>query len=623
MKKKILATLLAAAMVVASFAGCGSDATSTSTATSGATSTASSTASSDSTGSLEYNITVWVPELAVDLTKKQIDDYNASNEFGVTFNATIEAVSEADAATQMIQDVESGADIYFFAQDQAARLVQAGALSKLGVQAAETVTAENAEGVVSACMSGEDMYAYPLTADNGYFMYYDKSVIDESHLDSLEDLIADCEAAGRTFCMETDTSAWYIASFFFGTGCTSEWETDNDGTFISVNDTFNSDKGLIAAKGLYKLQTSSAHVSSSAASEFDSAIPAAIVVSGTWDYTTAYDILGDNLGAAELPCFTVDGVKYHMGSYNGCKLLGVKPQADAERSAYIHKLAQYLTSESAQTERFDALAWGPANTTAQAADAVQANPALAALLAQAPYSIPQGQIHGSWWDIAKVIGTDVGESDGSDEGLAYALQHYEDTIAALFNMTSDEKEAMSVIGSIAGDGWTIDIPMTRSSEVGAYYYTDAIKLTAGEEFKCRKGASWDVNFGADDQLNGTNFVVEEDGWYYIKLSVNDDETEGHISLEKDSYVNGWTVIGTVNGTSWDTDFDMEIQDDGTTFKAEITADAGSAFKVRMGHNWDVCYGDAENGDADGNYVIADAGTYTVVFDSTTGAITLE
>ena len=59
----------------------------------------------------EYDITVWVAEKAVDLTKKQIEDFNASNDAGIKFKATVEAVSEADAATQMITDVEAGGDL--------------------------------------------------------------------------------------------------------------------------------------------------------------------------------------------------------------------------------------------------------------------------------------------------------------------------------------------------------------------------------------------------------------------------------------------------------------------------------------------------------------------------------
>ena len=176
-----------------------------------------------------YDITVWVAEKIVDLTRQQIDNFNKTNQLGIIFNATVEAVSEADAATQMITDVEAGGDIYCFAQDQFARLVQAGALAKLGARASETVKAENDAGTVAASTSGDQLYAYPLTSDNGYFMYYDKSIIPEEDVDSLEKLIADCEAAQKYFAFEMNTSAWYNASFFFATGCKSEWTIDNEG----------------------------------------------------------------------------------------------------------------------------------------------------------------------------------------------------------------------------------------------------------------------------------------------------------------------------------------------------------------------------------------------------------
>ena len=464
-----------------------------------------------------YDIVVWVGEAAVDLTKQQIDDFNKTNKLGVTFNATVEPVSEATAADTMITDVQAGGDIFCFAQDQFARLVKAGALAELGTGATEFVKTSNVESVIPAVTSGDKLYAYPLTADNGYFMYYDKSVIPETDVDSLEKLIADCETAGKFFAMETNTSAWYIASFFFATGCVSEWTTNDDGGFESVNDTFNSPEGLIAVKGMKKLVDSNYYVSSSKAAEFDSG--AAIVVSGTWDYETAKGILGDNLGVADLPSFEVDGKEYHMGSFNGCKLMGVKPQSDVKKAAALHQLAQYLTGEQCQMERFNTLSWGPSNKNAQASDAVQANPGLAALAAQGPYSRVQGQIHGSWWDIAKVIGDDV--KNATDEaGLQAALDNYYAKISALFNMTDDEKNAWGVIGSICGTNWDTDFPM-KETEAGVFQ-SDPLELHAGEEFKVRQGGSWDVNYGTTGK-DGDNFKVETDGTYIVQFNTNTEE----------------------------------------------------------------------------------------------------
>ena len=461
-----------------------------------------------------YDIKIWVAEAAKDLTEKQIADFNANNEFGFKFNATIEAVSEADAATQMITDVEAGGDIYCFAQDQFARLVQAGALDALGKKASETVIANNDAGTVAAATSGEQLYAYPLTADNGYFMYYDKSVIPDEDVDSLEKLIADCEAAQKYFAFEMQTSAWYLASFFFATGCRSVWMTDDNGEFISVSDTFDSDNGLIAVKGMKKLVDSPYHLSAGGADQFNQ--NAAILVSGTWDFAKVQEYLGDNMGVTDLPSFEVDGKEYHLGSFNGCKLLGVKPQVDEMKGAAIHKLAQYLTGAQCQMERFEALAWGPSNLEDQASEAVQANPGLAALIKQAPYSVPQGQIHGSWWDIAKVIGTDV-ENATDEAGLQKALDNYQAAISALFNMSEEQLNAWSVIGALCGTNWDTDFPMTETAE--GTFQSEVLELKAGDELKCRQGASWDVNFPAD------NVVVEADGNYIVQLVVSGDSGE--------------------------------------------------------------------------------------------------
>ena len=369
---------------------------------------------------------IWVAGNAVELTKKQIEDFNASNKAGITIDAKVEAISEAEAATMMLVDVESGADIYCFAQDQFARLLKAGALDKMSAEAQKTVSKDNDAGSVAAATSGKNLYAYPLTSDNGFFLYYDKSIISDEDADSLEQIIADCEATDKYFAFEMQTSAWYMSSFFTGTGCKSEWITDDEGNFVAVDDDYNSEKGLTAVKGMKKLVDSSCHVSAGNVGQFEQG--AAAVVSGTWDYEAAQEILGDNMGVTDLPSFEVDGKKYHLGSFSGCKLMGVKPQADDARTEGLNQLAQYLTGEQAQMERFEALSWGPSNKADQASEAVQANAGLAAMLKQAQYSVPQGQIHGAWWDIAKDIAGEVKDAK-NEADLQAALDHYSEKLS--------------------------------------------------------------------------------------------------------------------------------------------------------------------------------------------------
>ena len=635
--KKILAILLALALVL-SMAACskkGNDTDKSNTGTtsdggnSGTNSGSNSGSTTDNGGSTEtkyeYDIKVWVPEKDAekDLTKSMIEEFNKTNTDGIKLNASIESVSEADAATQMITDVEAGADMFNFAQDQLSRLIMAGAVTKLSDKAADFVRNNNVKSGIDAVAAGDALYGYPITVDNGYYIFYDKSVISDEEAKTVEGILAACKKAGRTFAAPIGGNGWYLAGWFFGTGCDSTWVTDDDGNFVSINDTFNSDKGLIAAKGIYQIMSSGVWVDSDQASEFQAAIPCAAFVSGPWNNTTVHDILGDNMGAAKMPTYSVDGKSYQIGSFSGSKIIGVKPQSDATKAACLSKLAQYLSGEECQKKRFEALEWGPSNINLATSDAVLANPGLAALAAQAPFAKPQGNVHGSWWDISKAIGAAIKDSDGSDAALKAILQKYYDDCNAVFNMTSDEKEAFSVIGAVCGTNWDTDLPMTRTAESGpATYYSEALELHAGDQFKVRQGASWDVNFGQEGKRDGENMAVDEDGYYFVKLVVNEDLTEGIITLEKTSY-HAWAVIGAICGTSWDTDFEMAIQNDGTTYKLEgVELKANEEFKVRQGHNWDNNYG--AGGVAGGDNVKVEAdGTYTIVFDSTTGMITLE
>jgi len=522
MKKRFTAVLALVMALMLGLTACGNTNAGTSTGTNAGTNagtTAGTTNSGDATGTENplagtYDITVWVSE--IDGVKEQfaaqIDAFEAANP-GVVINATIEGISEADSATQMITSVEDGADIYCFAQDQLARLVMAKALNPLGVSTSAQVTEMNDAGAVAAATVGGQLYCFPLTSDNGYYMYYDKSIVNEANLDSLEAIIADCEAAGKFFSMEVE-NAWYTASFFFATGCKSEWTTNDAGKFTAVDDTFNSPAGIVAVKGMQKILLSPMYNNSAAADAF--AKGSGVVVSGPWCAADVQAILGDNYGATDLPSFTVDGQTYHMGSFSGNKLLGVKPQTDAVKAAVLQQLALYLTGEECQTQRFEKFNWGPSNLNAQNTDAVKTNPALSALAAQSAYAIPQGQIHGSWWDIGKQIATDARVAAETSDATAQAiLDTYTASINALFAMSEDELNAWGVIGGINGTSWDTDFAMTEES--AGVYVSDVLPLKAGEEFKVRQGKSWDVNFG--QTFNGANVIVEADGNYKVKLTI--------------------------------------------------------------------------------------------------------
>ena len=431
MKKKALAIFMACVLTFG-LAACGSSSSTGSTAESAAPaeSTAAGSDAAESTAAessaadaaaedVDYgsgNITIWVAEEVTSFTQTQAEQFLQDNPAYSGYTVTVEAVGEGDAASNMITDVEGGADIYGFAQDQLARLVSAGAVMEVIGDYADFVSTSNDSGAVSAATMGDSIYAFPVTSDNGYFLYYDSSVVTDPT--SLEAIVADCEEAGKGFYMEIN-SGWYQTAFFFATGCELTYEADSAGNFTSSNVTYASEEGLTALKALINLASSSAFYNGSSVSN---ATNAAAIVDGTWDSGAAKELFGDNYACAKLPSFEVGGQEYQMSGFGGFKLLGVKPQTDTNKAIVCMELAKYLSSAEVQLARYQEVGWGPSNLEAQAA--------LTALAEQLTYTIPQGQYPNEYWDLATSLGDDIiaGTYDNSsDEELMSILENFQTT----------------------------------------------------------------------------------------------------------------------------------------------------------------------------------------------------
>ncbi len=427
MKKKAVSILLAGALASALLAGCGSS-TDTTETTDTAEATEDTADEGEEAAELSYDgeIKVWVADNATSFTEEKIKEFQDANPGIADATFTVEPVGEGDAAGNLITDVEAGADVFTFAQDQIARLVTAGALEEVAPENVDAVTSDNDEGAVTAATVGGVLYAYPVTSDNGYFMYYDKSVITDPT--SLDQILADCEAAGKKFYYEMN-SGWYQTAFFFGNGLTLSYETDEQGNFTSCDVDYASDAGVATLKAMIKMNESPAFVNGSSVGD---AVNFAAIIDGTWDAQTAKEVLGDNYACAKLPQFTTeDGELHQMSGFSGYKLLGVKPQEDEDKLAVCDALAAYLTSADVQLARYEAIGWGPSNLDAQQSEVVQADEALSALNEQMLEDIPQGQYPGDYWTLATGLGDDIIQgnltSSSSDEDLLAALQTFQDT----------------------------------------------------------------------------------------------------------------------------------------------------------------------------------------------------
>lgn len=128
-------------------------------------------------GSQQVDLLVWGAQEDEALLNEIFESFEREYAGQADFRITFAPQSESNCMDALLGDLEEGADVFAFADDQLNTLVAAGALEP--VEGADAVKAANLEEAVEAASIGGTLYAYPLTADNGYFLYYNKAYFTE------------------------------------------------------------------------------------------------------------------------------------------------------------------------------------------------------------------------------------------------------------------------------------------------------------------------------------------------------------------------------------------------------------------------------------------------------------
>ena len=89
---------------------------------------------------------------------------------------------------------------------------------------------------------------------------------------------------------------------------------------------------------------------------------------GSWDAAAIKEILGDNMGVASLPTYTLNGKEVQMLAYAGSKAIGVNTASEYMVPAV--QLAIYLGSAEAQQLHYDLRNVVPCNTELLESDTI-------------------------------------------------------------------------------------------------------------------------------------------------------------------------------------------------------------------------------------------------------------
>jgi len=409
--KKCVAGLLSLALLTGVFSGCGKSPE-------------------------EISLSLWCAGDDIPMITQMVEEFKDQHKDEAILNITISEEDEPNCRKTVLANPQAAADVFTFPADQFSGLYKGGALLEI-TENADKIIADNggltAGAVKSAVVDGK-LFAYPATASNGYFLYYNSNYLTEDDVKSFDRILEVAEKNGKIVCMDF-SSGWYIYSFFKGAGLDVGINSYGTANYCNWNSTDGKYKGTDVAEAMLRISTHKGFRSLGDGEFVDGAKNGTVIagVSGTWKSTDISKAFGDGYAAAKLPEYTIKGDSVQMSSFAGYKLLGVN--AYSAHPEWSMKLAEWLTNEQNQMERFRQRGEGPSNIHAAASDEIQSSPAMAAFAAQSVYGELQNVLD-TFWTPTYVFGTII--AAGNPDKLD--IQTLLDTMTEQITAHPDESE---------------------------------------------------------------------------------------------------------------------------------------------------------------------------------------
>ena len=173
-------------------------------------------------------LTVWVSEADREFARTVAEEFKAKNP-DKKYDIVIDIQGENDVPTRVLNDVENAADVYSCLNDQLSKLINGDALAQIAGERLKRVKEANSEdsidSVTMTVKGKEGVYGMPYT-DNTFFLYYNKGVLSETDVTSIDKILSKCTANKKFAYPMTD--GWYTSAFYFGKGLGYQVEYDDN-----------------------------------------------------------------------------------------------------------------------------------------------------------------------------------------------------------------------------------------------------------------------------------------------------------------------------------------------------------------------------------------------------------
>lgn len=378
----------------------------------------------------EVNLSLWCAREDHALLQEMSDAFQKEYEKEADIHITISEESESTCRDTVLENPEAAADVYAFAGDQFGALYRAGALLEVTEGAEKIIDAcggESADAVQSVMADGK-MYAYPATASNGYFMYYNTAYYSEEDVLTLDRMMQVAAEHNKKLSMDF-TSGWYIYSFFRGAGLSVEIGEDASTNVCNWNAKDTTYTGLQVAQAMLDIANNEGFLNITT-EEFQEGVKNGSIIagiSGAWDAKLIEETWGNHYAATKLPTYTLADDQVQMHSFVGYKMLGVS--AYTEYPEWAMRLAGWITNDENQELRFDQRGERPVSMKIAGLSKVQSAPAMAALQEQSSYGHLQN-VADTFWTPTYLFGTVIGAKNPDGTDLQALLDQMVDGITA-------------------------------------------------------------------------------------------------------------------------------------------------------------------------------------------------
>ena len=362
-------------------------------------------------------LTLWGGAEDQKMLQSMVDDFKKEHASEASFDIKLAVESETTCKETLLGDVEKGADVFAFPDDQLQALAASGVLQE--IRDADQVKQDNIKGAVEAASVYDRLFAYPMTADNGYFLYYNKKYFSGNDVKKLDTILAKAEKVHKKVTMDW-TSAWYLYSFFGNTGLKAGVNEDGVTNYCNWNSKKGKIKGIDVAQAMERIAGSSAFLNTTDDKFLKGVQNGSVIagVSGVWNANAIDKAWGKNYGAVKLPTYTCAGKQVQMASFTGYKMVGVNAYSSDVKWAM--KLAEWITNQDNQTRRFAERGQGPSNIKASQSGDIEKSPAIQAVIAQSEYGCLQ-RVGGNFWDPISSFGSSVAKGTLSPKELQKEL----------------------------------------------------------------------------------------------------------------------------------------------------------------------------------------------------------